>query len=418
MKIDPVLNRIFDGVIGAPTIIQTKRDFLSDLFPVLNQLNLGFRSMPLFNMTSTFLTRKTIDEIADLDIVENVYIDWPVKIPEIPIGFTVSDFTMHRDVFGFGILQNRRVNFGEKRAEWVTTTESRRFLEADAAERDGITGKDVIVGVVDSDASARAANHRQFMGKSVQRYTVRKAFQTDSNGHGTHVATTIGGSLFQAMPNFYVEGIAPDARMMLVKCLLTPLGMGSTSDCIEGINLAFDKGADVINLSLGSEATDPEEDPFVQAINMLPEDKVVCVASGNEGATKVGSPAIAENSLAIGAMDIRTGMKADFSNSGQELDFIMPGVNIFSGVARETLLDITGGGPEAFSALSGTSMATPHMTGMVALAIDLMKQHNYRPTIDTFREIGKRYGESYTTERGYGPLTYSMIKRYVAENLA
>ena len=417
MKIAPTLGMAFDGIIGAPTIIQTKSDLLSDLFPILGQLNLGFRSMPLFNMASTFLTRRTLDEIADLDIVEKIYIDWPVKIPEIPIGFTVADFIIHRGMLGFGVLQTRMPDLGERRAEWVPTTESRRFLGVDAAKRDGITGQDVTVGVVDSDASARAANHRQFMGRAVQRHTVRKAFQTDSNGHGTHVATTIGGSLFQAMPNFYVEGIAPDAQMMLVKVLLTPLGMGSTSDCIAGINLAFDKGADVINLSLGSEATDPEEDAFVQAINMLPEDKMVCAASGNEGATKVGTPAIAENALAIGALDVRTNTKADFSNSGHGLDFIMPGVNIFSGVARETLLDITGGGPEAFSALSGTSMATPHMTGMVALAIDLMKQYNYRPTINTFREIGERYGEHYTTERGYGPLTYGMIKQYVQENL-
>jgi len=301
--------------------------------------------------------------------------------------------------------------------EWVPTTESRRFLGVDAAKRDGITGQDVIVGVVDSDASTRAANHRQFMDRYVERYTVRKAFQTDSNGHGTHVATTIGGSLFQAMPNFYVEGVAPEAQMMLVKCLLTPLGAGSTSDCITAVNLAFNKGADIVNLSLGSESEDPEEDAFISAINMLPPGKIVCAASGNEGATKVGTPAIAENALAIGALDVRTNTKADFSNSGPELDFIMPGVNIFSGLARETLLDVVGGGPEGFSALSGTSMATPHMAGMVALAIDFMRRYDFVPTTETFREIGRRYGESHSNEYGYGPLTYGMVKQYVQENL-
>lgn len=417
MKIPTTLERIFDGAIGAPTIIQTKEGLLSDLFPILGQFNLSFRKMPLFNMASSFLTTNTIDTVADLDFVEKIYVDWPVKIPEIPVGFAISNFIMHPGVLGLGVLQTNIKRRVEVRKEWIPTTESREFLGVEGARKDGITGWGVTAGVVDSDASARAASHRQFMGKRVERYTIRTAFQTDTNGHGTHVATTIAGQFHQAMSNFYVEGVAPDASLILVKCLLTPLGTGSTSDCIEAVNLAFDKGADVVNLSLGTESENPEEDAFVQAINMLPKDKIVCAASGNESATKVGSPAVAKNALAIGAMSPRTGLKAEFSNSGPELDFIMPGVNIFSGISRETLLDITGGGPEGFSALSGTSMATPHMTGMVALAIDLMKKYNYRPTVDTFREIGMRYGEYHSPEYGYGPLTYDMIKRYAEEKL-
>jgi len=417
MKIASTLENVFDGIIGAPVVIQTKKDFLSELFPFLNQLNLSFRRMPLFNMASAFLTRNTLDQIADLDFIEKIYVDWPVKIPELPIGFSISDFVAHPGLLGLNMLQSNMRKRVEVRAEWIPTAESRRYLGVDAAKREGVTGFGVRVAVVDSDASARAANHRQFMGKSVERYTLRAAFQTDTNGHGTHVATTIAGGLYQAIPNFYVEGIAPDVSLIMVKCLLTPLGAGSTSDCIEAVNLAFNKGANVVNLSLGSEATDPDEDPFVQAINSLSPEKIVCAASGNEGATKVGSPAIANNALAIGALKVRTGLKADFSNSGPNLDFIMPGVNIFSGIARETLLDVTGGGPEGFSSLSGTSMATPHMTGMVALAIDLMKRYEFTPTVETFREIGKNYGESHSQEYGYGPLTYDMIKQYVEENL-
>jgi len=65
MKISPALERVFDGAIGAPVIIQTKKDMLTELFPILGRLNLSFRKMPLFNMASTFLTTKTIDQIAD-----------------------------------------------------------------------------------------------------------------------------------------------------------------------------------------------------------------------------------------------------------------------------------------------------------------------------------------------------------------
>ena len=417
MKTTPVLNKVFDGIIGAPTIIEVKKNLLPELFPILGQFGLSYRSMPMFNMASAFLTRRTLTDLVDMDVVEHIYIDWPVRLPEMSIGFSATDFILQRGLIGLGVLQASKPWGAEARGEWITTTESRKYLGLEQARQDSVTGKGVRVAVVDSDGSMRAANHRQFMGKYVERYQVRALAQTDTNGHGTHVATTIAGKSYEPLPNFYVEGMAPDAQLMFVKCLLTPLGTGSTSDCIEGMNIAVNKGAQVINFSLGSEATDPAEDPFVKAINMLPEDRIVCAASGNESAMKVGSPALADKALAIGALNNRDGLKASFSNSGPELAFCMPGVNIFSGVTRETLCDVVGGGPEGFSALSGTSMATPHMTGMVALAVQLMKQHDFTPNVETFREIGRRYGEPHSNEYGYGPLTYQMIKQYVAENL-
>lgn len=416
MKLSPSLKRIFDGAIGAPVIIQTKRDTLSDLFPIINKLNLSFRKMPLFNMANTFLTTNTIDTIADLDIVEKIYIDWPIRIPEIPIGSAITDFITHPGVFGLGILRSNFQNRFET-GDWVTTAQTRNFLGVEQAKADGVTGAGIKVAVVDSDSSLRAVNHRQLMGKNVERYTVRKAFQTDTNGHGSHVATTIGGTMYTPLPNIFVEGMAPNVQLMMIKCLLTPIGTGSTSDCIEALNMAFDLGADIVNLSLGSECKRPDEDPFIKAIDSLPEDKLVVAASGNEGDVRIGSPALANKALAVGAMDIRTGEKADFSNSGEELDFIMPGVDIFSGIARETLLDVTGKGPEGFSSLSGTSMATPHLTGMIALAMQLLRQYNVKPTVRTFREIGAKYGEPRSSTRGYGPLTYNMIKQYVKEGL-
>ena len=412
-----MLNRVLDGALGAPTIIETKTNLLSELFPILRQFNLSFRTMPLFNMASAFLTRKSLTRLVDLDFIDNIYIDWPVRIPEIPVGYSNLNFLLQPGVLGLGLLQSQMNLNLDERPNWVTTIESGRFLGVGQAIDDGISGRGVNVAVIDSEGSTRAANHRQFYGKNVARYQVRALVQSDTCGHGGHVATTIGGGLYEAIPNVYVQGLAPNAHMMLVKCLLTPLGSGSTSDCIEGMNIAIDHGADVVNLSLGSTASDPESDAFVQAINKLPPNKIVCAASGNDGATKIGSPAIAGNALAIGALDARKNIKASFSNSGPELAFIMPGVNIFSGVTRSTLCDVEGRGPPSFAMLSGTSMATPHASGMVALAIELMRQHGFEPTVETFREIGRRYGTPRSNEYGYGPLTYQMIRQYVQENL-
>lgn len=417
MKTAPGLNRIFDGVIGAPTIIEVKQNLLPELFPVLQRFNLSFRSMRMFNMVSAFLNRSTLTELVDLDFVNKIYLDYTVRLPEFPIGFTDMNFLLNPGAFGIGLLQAQASRNLDERPNWVTTVESGRFLGVGQAIDDGITGRGVNVAVVDSEGSARAANHRQFYGKNVQRYQVRPYAQTDSCGHGGHVATTIAGQLYQAFPNYYVQGIAPGANMMIVKCLITPMGSGSTSDCIDGLNIAFDHGADVVNLSLGSTATDPSQDAFIQAINKLPPEKIVCAASGNDGASKVGSPANAQNALAIAALDSRLNTKADFSNAGPEIAFIMPGVNIFSGVTRNTLCDVEGRGPGGFAMLSGTSMATPHATGMVALAIQLMRQYGFQPTVQTFREIGQRYGAPRTDGYGYGPLTYQMIRQWVQDNL-
>ena len=412
-KIAENLEKLIDGKIGAPVIIETvERE--GEILPILNRFKLKARQLRLFNMLSCFLPLKIIDEIADLPNVRKIYFDAPIYLPEMPKHISFTDLFFRTGMLGFGSNISDIITMNQD--VWVPTSVSKQSIGADVANYEGYTGRDVNVGVIDTDSSYRAIRHRQFYGKTVQSESIRLKYQTDSNGHGSHIATTIAGFAYSPFPNITVEGVAPDANLLMIKALFTPMGAGSTSDCIDALGLAFMKGMDVVNLSLGMNFEQTVDDPFQNAINRLPKDKIiVVVAAGNDSLDRVSSPANAKNALAIGAYDVKTNEVASFSNRGEGLDFIMPGVDIFSGICRETLLDVTGGPPEGFSMLSGTSMATPHAAGMVAIAIQMMKECGIRPTVDTIRDIGRRYGESHSFERGYGPLTYEMIKQYVSE---
>lgn len=178
----------------------------------------------------------------------------------------------------------------------------------------------------------------------------------DRNGHGTHVAGTIAS----ANNGFGSTGIAPDAKILPVK-VLSDNGSGSTFSVAAGIRYAADMGADVINLSLGGGFSRTVQ-AAVSYANSL--GSVVIAAAGNEGAGQPSFPArlasTLTNVISVGAHD-SNGRIAGFSNSvggSNALQIDAPGVGIYSTYA---------GG--RFGNLSGTSMASPHVAGVAALAL-------------------------------------------------
>ncbi|WP_017584051.1 S8 family peptidase [Nocardiopsis valliformis] len=167
----------------------------------------------------------------------------------------------------------------------------------------------------------------------------------DRQGHGTHVAGTVGADSY---------GVASGADLIGVK-VLGDDGSGSYDDVIAGIEWVAENSADnaVANLSLGGPASQAVDD----AVNALADSGVfVAVAAGNEGQdTGNVSPGGAEGVVAVGASD-RNDATASFSNHGPAVDIYAPGVAVES--------TIPGGGTDSFS---GTSMASPHVAGAAAL---------------------------------------------------
>ncbi|MBH8560782.1 S8 family serine peptidase [Nostoc sp. CENA67] len=181
----------------------------------------------------------------------------------------------------------------------------------------------------------------------------------DKNGHGTHVAGTIAGM----KNNFGVTGIAYNAKIMPVK-VLGDDGSGSDSAIAKGIRYAADNGANVINLSLGKEQPNNDIQSAVQYASS--KGAIVVMAAGNASSSKPYYPAIYAKywGLAVGAVD-KYGNMADFSNlAGSDLlSYVTaPGVNIYSTLP---------GNKYGFS--TGTSMATPHVAGVVALMLSAKK---------------------------------------------
>ncbi|MFI6643912.1 S8 family serine peptidase [Streptomyces sp. NPDC050504] len=241
-------------------------------------------------------------------------------------------------------------------------------IGAPEAWRAGYDGKGATVAVLDTGVDA---THPDLAGKlgEVRNFTTDPT-ANDGHGHGTHVASTIAGS--GAASGGSRKGVAPGARLLIGK-VLDDSGSGSYSAIIGGMDWAARSGADVVSMSLGGQATDGT-DVLSAVLNGLSEETgtLFVVAAGNTGSDySVGSPGAAEKALTVGAVD-RDDKLAPFSSRGPRVgdngakpDLTAPGVDIVAARATGTSM----GRPvdAAYTAASGTSMATPHVAGAAAI---------------------------------------------------
>ncbi|MGW2572096.1 S8 family peptidase [Streptomyces sp. NPDC001537] len=170
---------------------------------------------------------------------------------------------------------------------------------------------------------------------------------SDGNGHGTHVAGTIAGTKY---------GVAKQAKVVAVR-VLDNEGSGTTSQVIAGIDWVTKHARKpaVANLSLGG-SYNAQLDAAVR--NSIASGVTYAVAAGNDGLpAALYSPADVKEALTVGATD-RTDARASFSNFGSAVDLFAPGVSITSDSNASDTRKAT---------YSGTSMATPHVTGTAAL---------------------------------------------------
>jgi subtilisin len=177
----------------------------------------------------------------------------------------------------------------------------------------------------------------------------------DWNGHGTHVAGTIAAE----NNGFGITGVAPNAKIMPVR-VLDASGAGSLSTVAEGVRYAADNGADVINLSLGGEYPSRDVNAAVQYAEA--RGSVVVMAAGNTGGRVPGSPArlAQQQGIAVGAVN-RSRQMPSFSNRAGRTPLkyvVAPGVDVTSTVPNNS-----------YASYSGTSMATPYVSGAAALTL-------------------------------------------------
>ena len=266
-------------------------------------------------------------------------------------------------------------------------------LRAIGMDRSPFTGRGVGVAVLDSgiDQTNPDFQGRRIVSKS---FVQGEAVQ-DGHGHGTHTAGTACGPMEPAGGVRY--GVASEADLHVGKVLSND-GWGTDGGISAGINWALESGCRVISMSLGSERP-PMETYRVIGERALNNGALIIAAAGNGSRRSQGrrapiaSPANAETIMAVAAVD-EAGRVADFSSAGgirygnepyvDTIDVAGPGVDVLSAWKM----------PEPYKRLQGTSMATPHVSGVAALMMEADPSANARQVWSRLKETAKRLDAS------------------------
>lgn len=329
----------------------------------------GARNVPLFGISGATLSSDAIEALAKTDAVDAIFHDHPIVLEEPRIPQTADELAdkekKMRRTWGLDAIEAHRVH-----------------------QELGITGKGVRVGIVDTGIDGLHPMFRNKLSGWHDFTGMLSPTADDTDGHGSHVAGTIGGG---ESPDGVAIGVAPGASLIVARGLGRRQGstftlLAAMAYCADpDSDPATDDGARVINCSFGG--NNPDTDPlwndvlaFLSGRNVM-----AVVAAGNEGDQGEGSvsgPGYLEGSFTVGAVNLRR-QRASFSSyspaklgntprSFIKPDIAAPGVEVLS--TREK---------NVIGRMDGTSMAAPHVAGVVALVCEA----NPNLTVNEIREL-------------------------------
>ncbi|KAL5600951.1 hypothetical protein BROUX41_005785 [Berkeleyomyces rouxiae] len=331
-----VYNNTFDN-----DAITTKQNMLIASIAKRNLRKRGLNGRALSNYVKTFSVNhgrfSAMSVESDNDMMVSIMSEPEVAYVEAVTNVKASALTAQLNApLGLVRLSNKDLE--------TQDTASTRYT-FDSTGGSGITAYVVDTGI--------RVTHTEYRGRAVFGANfVDGSTDTDDNGHGSHVAGTIGGRTF---------GVAKNVNLVAVK-VLDAQGGGDTATVVEGMQWIVDDveannrtGKAIMNMSLGGTFSQAMNDA-IEALRVA--GVVPVVAAGNENVdAKDSSPASAPSAITVGAIDATDDTRAPFSNFGAVLDIFGPGVNVTScGINSDT----------DTQTLSGTSMASPHIAGLAA----------------------------------------------------
>lgn len=305
------------------------------------------------------------------------------------------------------------------------------IIESEWAHENGYLGKGVGVAIVDTgialhkdfiDGDNRVAAFVDFINQRTEPY--------DDNGHGTHVAGIIGGNGFSSKGKY--KGVAPECNFIGVK-VLDHRGDGNISDVLAGLQWIMDNrrkyNIRIVNISVGTSSKDnlDENSLLVQGVNAVWDHGiVVVVAAGNNGPgpMSISTPGISRKVITVGSSDdnvvvevFGSGRSKDYSGRGptpfciKKPDIVAPGSNIIScNISRYSTRSKNGelrlsssDSPMMYTIKSGTSMATPVVSGAIALLLSAHPELSNREVKLKLRNSAVDLGQHWE-KQGWGLL--------------
>ncbi|RMZ60450.1 hypothetical protein D1632_04475 [Chryseobacterium nematophagum] len=236
------------------------------------------------------------------------------------------------------------------------------------------TGKGVDICVLDTGLEI---SHPDFLSRDIEgkSFIDGEDWNRDPNGHGTHCAGVVSGNIRSDNGKRY--GIAKDCNLKIAK-VLSDNGKGTTSSVIDAIDWAITKKFRILSLSLASPVKLNETPSLLfetVGARALENNCLIIAAAGNDSSRPsiplpVSSPANAQSIMAVAAIDGQMKI-AKFSNAGLNpttggsVNVCAPGVDIISSYPKNTKNKTSN-----YYAMSGTSMATPHVSALAALYVE------------------------------------------------
>jgi len=405
----------------AKYLVRVEPDKTADVKTSLSEVNIPVIRQ-VFDYLVIDIPEEAVPRVRAIPHVVEVRKEKAMEIKAIPVEKKLAEFrrlfwsnpvTGPPSAFAF----SARADAGIER--WPTG-ESREVLEADIAEREGYTGKGIKVAVIDTGGAPCPQGSYTPEKSSVEGQPIG----FDENGHGLWCSSCINGGEYSTAFGV-LKGVSPDTEVGVFKCLGYLAGGGTETSVMRALMDAYQWGASIISMSLGSSYSEEstENIPECRAIRMLSDaGVVVVVANGNDAteekkARTVGVPACEPTALSVGAID-KTGARATFSSCGPtqegvtKPDVSAPGVHTTSSTTGLIAFMQAGRDWPGTGSISGTSMSTPHVAGLMSIWAQYLKERDIKLTRSVIEDIITTYGKAKDNELGVGVPKYSWVKNW------